>query len=190
MMQRKRSEGRRNEFYKVGGLDCEAGGLIFGWVPAVGWPTRALKMRDNRSMSDQDINEPHAVSSPAPGFDELVAQLESRCKAASIKVEQLEGFERTKFVRIHFPSGRQTEQVAFFGIEGIQQLLSVPFEKYVFVGGYDALCCYEDGVIEAGIAPAGIVGPMSSVLRRIHGARPDQATRNQDLPPLEIPNPG
>jgi hypothetical protein len=136
-------------------------------------------------MSDKDIAEPQAVPSEPSNFDEVLAQLESRCKDASIKVEQLEGFQGQKYVRVHFPAGRQTEQVAFFGTEGIRELLSIPFEKYVFIAGYDALCCYEDEVIEAGIT-----GGTVNLLRRIYGSRLDSIGGNQDFPPLEIPNPG
>jgi hypothetical protein len=134
-------------------------------------------------MSDKDITEPHVVSAETSSFNELLAQLESRCKAASMKVEQLEGFEGQRYVRVDFPAGRQTEEVSFFGTEGIRGLLSIPFEKYVFVGGYDALCSYEDEVIEAGI-----LGSTPTLLRRIYAPRPDSG--NQDFPPLEIPNPG
>jgi hypothetical protein len=139
-------------------------------------------------MPDKEIIEPHAVYSEASGFEELFAELESRCKTPSIKVEQLQGLGSQRYVRVHIPAGRQTEPVAVFGSEGIRELLSIPFEKQVFIGGYDAICCYEDGVIEAGIA--GTIGSMSTLRRRIYGSRSDPAGLDQDFPPLEIPNPG
>lgn len=136
-------------------------------------------------MPDKDMPEPHAASSEVSTFDELLAELESRCKTASIKVELFKGVEE-QYVRVDFPAGRQTEQVSFLGVEGIRRLLSIPFEKYVFVGGYEAICCYEDGVIEAAIAGM-MIGP--SLLRRIYGGRPGSSERDEDLPPLEILNP-
>jgi hypothetical protein len=118
-------------------------------------------------------------------FDSLWTELEARCKAASIKVEQRKDFEEDRYVRLYLPAGRQTEPIALFTLQQIKSLLLIQFEKYVFLGDYAAICCYEDKVIEAAIT-----GPfLAGLLRQISGIRPNPAQPGDSISSLEVSNP-
>src|SRR4051812_2210725 len=86
----------------------------------------------------------------------LHTELETRCKAAGIEIKQVEAFEPGKFVpSLQMRAGRETRSVVVWRIPDLRRLLSIPFEKYTFIAGYNAICSYEEGTIEAGITPIG-----------------------------------
>lgn len=76
--------------------------------------------------------------------------LTERCGKAGIEYE-LEEIEpkRIYLLRIFLQSGREKRILPVFDLEGAQKLAKVEFEKYVFIEGYEAICSYQDGLIEA-----------------------------------------
>lgn len=125
-------------------------------------------------MADDEILE---VENDEPTDDDadwqrLRAELDARCKAASIKFEEVTVSEGRRFIRIHLPAGRITQPLLLSNTEDIQNLLAIPFEKYVLLGDYAAICSYTEGVIEAGLASAARL-PLRMLLQKITGDRED-----------------
>jgi hypothetical protein len=119
---------------------------------------------------DDDVEEP-AEAEPDPA--ELFGQVLERCKAADIDVEEAETLDGEQFLRIALPAGRDKRSFAVHGHEAASRLLATPFERYRFVSGYEAICSYEDAVIEAAVRPAGTgVTPATFAFSRIFGRRP------------------
>jgi hypothetical protein len=78
-------------------------------------------------------------------------ELQERCNAASnISLEEGEVEGDTYFV-IGIPCGREKRWLYAHNLEDIKRLLAVPFEQYVFLGNYIAICSYKEGIIEAEI---------------------------------------
>lgn len=79
-------------------------------------------------------------------------QLISRFEKADIEYElvklQLKK-EVVYFLRIYWPSGRAKRAEIVFDAEDAKKLHRVEFEKYVFIQGYESICSYEYGLIEA-----------------------------------------
>lgn len=73
-------------------------------------------------------------------------QLMSRCEKAGIEYNLELEFP---FLDIRLPCGREKRGVTVFDAENANKLAKVDFEKYVFVEGYQSICCYEDGYLEA-----------------------------------------
>jgi hypothetical protein len=83
-----------------------------------------------------------------------LAELKRRCAAANLKLteipESLAG-EAPAFT-LEMRSGRDYRNVYVTGSR-LNRLLSVDFEKYVFLSGFDAICSYADDIIEAFLRP-------------------------------------
>ena len=77
-------------------------------------------------------------------------ELKSRCKAANIEIQILDDLGAgPEFLRLNFPAGRDKRRVFVIGLDEIKAILSIPFENYVFLGDYEAICSYTEGTIEA-----------------------------------------
>ncbi|HEY0072779.1 MAG TPA: hypothetical protein VGB77_01665 [Abditibacteriaceae bacterium] len=86
-------------------------------------------------------------------------EVETRCHAAGIKVDKRVGQEDMRDALIlHFQEGRNTRTVNLWGLKDTRLLLAFPFENYRFVSGYEAICSYSDGTIEALIRPNRVTG--------------------------------
>lgn len=120
-------------------------------------------------MPDEDI-----VPDSASDFEELepvsqeavaaIERIEARCKAATLPFERMS----TPFagVRIGMRCGREVRWCYLASPERIIGFSDIEFEKWVFLSGYEAICSYEAGVIEAGFQQSDIV-PTSFALRRL-----------------------
>jgi len=83
--------------------------------------------------------------------DEKISTLIDRCKSASINCEKKSMSER-EYIVLHLPNGRQIRPLVVWPLEtSIDTLIGLPFEKYVYLGEYDAIVSYDDQVIEAAI---------------------------------------
>ncbi|MGO8116008.1 hypothetical protein AB9F43_15645 [Rhizobium leguminosarum] len=105
-----------------------------------------------------------------PEWKALVADLERRCVASGRKFnkgtfEDLDGLQE-EFVHVELPNGKETRKVTITTKDELKAFLDSPFEKLVFLGDLDAICSYEDGIIEATIRPFQ-PSPSSTVIRRI-----------------------
>lgn len=86
-------------------------------------------------------------------FTKTVESIKNRCIKAGIKYEELSDDIFGFHLLIKFPSGRQERNVFVTDLDEAEALLSQPFEKFVFIAGYDAACSYDDDTIEALIIP-------------------------------------
>ena len=150
-------------------------GLLPSLVSHPKAPTAAI-MATIEPFPEDDVapeNEPQGDVKP------LRLDLEARCAAAKIPVEEIDGLEPgERAIRIGLPSGRERRWFYCWGdYSGYERLLSVPFENYVFLQGLDAICNYKAGTIEAAIRALG-APPSRSLLSRL-----------LKVPPTEPANP-
>jgi hypothetical protein len=89
-----------------------------------------------------------------------IKEIKERIKNTSIIYEENEvddPFNEGKLVNkyLFFPAGRDKKKF-FLGrmLERLEKLRDIPFEKFVFLNKYSAICSYELGVIEAKIISA------------------------------------
>jgi hypothetical protein len=96
--------------------------------------------------------------------------LAERCKAAGIALEEVSVPDEEPRLKVGLKCGRNIRWLGLWADEAINQLLSIQFEKYVFLSDLEAICSYSDGTIEAGIRPVGpTFAPMSYTFRRLFG---------------------
>ncbi|MEW6759938.1 MAG: hypothetical protein AB1437_03875 [Pseudomonadota bacterium] len=102
-------------------------------------------------------------------FDEAKSLLETRCKAANISLKELTYEGEQSAVEIQLKNGRHTRPISLGSAQAIDRLLSFQFENYVFLGDFEAICNYSEGVIEAGIRPSGtnMIFSSRTLFRRI-----------------------
>lgn len=117
------------------------------------------------------------------------AQLESRCAAAKIPIEETEGYEPDQqVVRIGMPSGRDRRWIYCWDYGDYQKLLSIPFEQLVFLQGLEAICNYSISTIEVGIRTLG--APSSRLLfSRLFKVAVSDSPEPDQIPRLELPSP-
>lgn len=143
-------------------------------------------------MPDDEILDVDDEGKKSPddqvAFSKVRVELESRCKAAGIKVEDDESFEGMHFVSVHLPAGRDTQEIVLADGDRISQFLAIEFEKYTCLKNYLAICSYSDGVIEAAIRSQGVPS-LPIVFPEILQQRKDMAIGAQDASHLELSNP-
>lgn len=111
-------------------------------------------MADEILAVDTDGESPEEVSEideQAAEYDRLYDQLRARAEVAKLEVRRRTYVgDDTVYVSIGLPSGREKRWVNATGSR-LPRLLEIPFEKYVVLKGYEAICCYADGMIEIGV---------------------------------------
>lgn len=124
-------------------------------------------------MTDPDIEfEEESIEAAVPPEEIAAAKklLAERCKTAGITLEEVSIPDEELRIRVGMNCGRNTRWLSLWADESINQLLSIPFEKYVFLADLETICSYSDGTIEAGIRPVGPPFTSSSFLyRRLFG---------------------
>lgn len=108
-------------------------------------------------------------------FETSITQLIERCENAKIQYERKEFSGDTSFT-VQLRNGRQFRPLAVRP-KTINSLLSIPFEKYTYLGGYEAIACYERQTIEAAFKVAG--GSLVKILERAFGT-PDSINDSDD----------
>lgn len=126
---------------------------------------------------------------PQGDIKAIRSQVEARCTAAKIPVEETEGFEPDqKAIRVGMPCGRDRRWIYCLGYGDYERLLSVPFEKFVFLQGLDAVCNYSAGTVEAGVRALGV--PSNRLLySRVFKVQAADLSEADQVPRLELPPP-
>jgi hypothetical protein len=78
-------------------------------------------------------------------------KLASRCDANKIDWTQETGEGGYHYLQIQIPAGRDRRPIRIYTLSHIRDFLDVPFERLTFLGDYLAVCCYEEGTMEAEI---------------------------------------
>lgn len=136
-------------------------------------------------LQDDDI--PHDNADGHGDITPLRKQLNARCAAAEIPIEE-EDLLDEQLVSISLPCGRERRRIYLGNFDSYQRLLSLPFEQYVFLQGLDAVCNYETGIIEAAVRPLGGVFPRF-LYSALFQTPSDQSPKNSDAPRLELTSP-
>lgn len=125
--------------------------------------------------------------------------LAERCKAAGITLEEVSIPDDEPRLKVGMKCGRNTRWLTLWSYENINQILAIPFEKFVYLSDLGAICSYADGTIEAAIRPlVPTFGPTSNAYRRlfdfdrqndefkVKSARIAIAATQEGLPQIEI----
>lgn len=132
-----------------------------------------MSENDATEDSDLDVEDIIEVDDEAGGLDILLDALKARCSAANIEIRQTtynDDGETIVYTSIALPSGRETRWIGTSG-NRLENILSIDFEKVVFLKGYEAICCYERGFIEASIRSGS--GPVPLIMRNLVGRATD-----------------
>lgn len=109
-------------------------------------------------LQDDDI--PHDTQQGHGDISTLRAQLNARCAAAKIPIEETDVFGvQEKVPYISLQCGRERRHIYLLDSDSYQSLLAIPFEQYVFLQGLDAVCNYGTGIIEAAVRPLSLMPP-------------------------------
>ena len=95
--------------------------------------------------------------------------LEDRCKAAGITLKEVTIPNEELLLRVGMKCGRDTRWLGLWNDESLIQLLSIEFERYVYLSNLEAICSYVDGTIEAAVRPLVQLVPTSVTYRRLFG---------------------
>lgn len=119
-------------------------------------------------LEDEDIDDlgPQVL----PRYNAAAkSELEARCKLSGIELrEEVLGIDERPTLRLRMKCGRDERWLYLGSDEAVRQLLSVPFERYIFLSGFEAIASYQDDLIEAAVRP--IAGPSYFVYRNMFGA--------------------
>ena len=92
----------------------------------------------------------------------------SRCQAAGLEYEKQPSPAEGEGLLIAMKCGREVRWVSIRQSE-LASVASLPFEAWRFLAGYDAICSYDEGVIEAGLRHAAFSASFS--VERFFGIR-------------------
>ena len=123
-------------------------------------------------MTDADSEfEEESIEAAIPPEEIAAAKklLAERCKTAGITLEEVSFPDEELMLKVGMKCGRNTRWLRLWVDESINQLLSIPFEKYVFLADLEAICSYSDGTIEAGVRPVGFNMASTFLYRRLFG---------------------
>jgi hypothetical protein len=116
------------------------------------------------------IDEPSpgeaAAGSRSDQLGQLVAKVKAHCDQHGISC----AIQETVLgpgIEIDLPAGRGVRRARFAGIERLQQLLDIPFEKYVALGDFAAIASYDEGTIEALVESSGQLPARAVLIRRL-----------------------
>jgi hypothetical protein len=114
--------------------------------------------------------EKRSVESAVPSHEAAPAkaEIEARCKTAGLTIEKaIPPFEG---LRVGMRCGRDTRWVYVGSGRNLIDFALIPFERFTFLSGYEAICSYQDGFIEAAFRPTthGLM-PSSFTYRRLFG---------------------
>ena len=141
-------------------------------------------------LQDDDLPP---VAEPQGDIKPLRAQLEARCAAVKIPVEEAEESEPQEVVlRVGIPCGRDRRWIYLWDFEDYQRLLAIPFEQYAYLQGLEAVCNYKTGTIEAAVRPLGVLSSRilhSRIHFRIFKTSRDRLREDREFPQLELSSP-
>lgn len=125
-------------------------------------------------MTDDDSGLEGLEGQPTVSSPEVAAakaDIHLRCKTSGLAVEDVSSPGAETALRVGMRCGRETRQLQFSSGGRIVEFASIPFEKWVFLSGYEAICSYEEGLIEAAFRPFAIgYLPSIMVYGRLFGA--------------------
>lgn len=105
-------------------------------------------------VKNDDIEEQLAAEKEKKDFLVSYVPLKKRCDDAGIPIELLDdNTDGSKYVKVHFPQGREKRHFFFYYSDSINKLLECDFEKIVFLSGYEAIANYSEDYIEAVVQP-------------------------------------
>lgn len=115
-------------------------------------------------LDEDDSNVPE-TEAEASALSEKLELIKERCKKANIEFSEEKDPDGDKFGIVFLQSGRSKRRINIFWEEKADRLLSIDFENQRFLSGYEAIYCYKDRTIEAGIRSTSLAP--SSVIRRL-----------------------
>lgn len=123
----------------------------------------------------QDIDDLFAETGQKT--DEEAAELSSlreslikRCQEAKVEYEEVEFPDSSVGLQLNLPSGRKKRSVVIYSSKDYKRILSIPFEEYVYIGDYTAICSYKHSYIEAGVRTLSPLPP-TAIYRRLFGVQ-------------------
>ncbi|MYM32361.1 hypothetical protein GTP58_28920 [Duganella sp. CY15W] len=100
------------------------------------------------NLGSFDEYDDEGVEVDGKAFQEKVF---ARFKAAGINYELLEDYDSELAARFKIPAGDKFQWVYCLDDEDYERLEAISFEDYVCLDGFDAICDYKNGQVEAGI---------------------------------------
>jgi len=113
-------------------------------------------MNEEISQNDPDVTEgvddAIELDEDSRSEEDLLNELKRRCGNVKIEIStrKFDESEGVTYTSIAIQSGREKRWVGATG-DRLRGILSIDFEKIVFLKGYEAICSYEKGTIEVGI---------------------------------------
>jgi hypothetical protein len=101
---------------------------------------------------EEDVELTTALSEDA--LSAKIDELKRRSMAASLTFTELNETPGELYFCLAMKRGRDTRNI-YMSSDGIVNLLSINFERFVFLSGFDAICSYTDDMIEAAVRPLG-----------------------------------
>lgn len=101
-------------------------------------------------LDEDELLEPGSPEESS-AFAEKLAMLRARCEAANIEFIQQTNEEGDAYARLNIKAGKNTRTIAIFNERRAEAILAISFEQLNFISGYEAICCYEDRIIEVGL---------------------------------------
>lgn len=146
-------------------------------------------MADEIGILEED--DPFAPSTEAEdsALAAKLSELKARCESAKIEFKDEVLADGKPYLSIFLQAGRAKRRLGIFGESKANKLLSMPFEQYRFLAGYDAVVRYDEKCIEASLtgAPTSARFTLERLQRRnMLQADDDEARAIEIVPPPSL----
>jgi hypothetical protein len=117
-------------------------------------------------LDDEEIVEPPEAPVRSQEVEKAKKDITERCRLAGLALEEEPSWrdDGGPMLKLGIRCGREARWIHFGSDKRIVNLSSIAFEKYVFLSGYDAICSYQDGSVEAAVSS---IGPPGFGFRRL-----------------------
>jgi len=100
------------------------------------------------STDDDTVDDDVSEDEDPAEFEAALEQVRQRATAAKIPIEEIDE-DYGRYIELKLQNGRDQRSLFCSSLDSIKQLLKFSFEKFVFLGPYEAICSYSGGRIEA-----------------------------------------
>jgi hypothetical protein len=121
---------------------------------------------------EQEISEDEdEITEDSSALSAALLKLKARCDSAKIDFIEKTNIDGHVYAAISFQSGRGKREVNIYSKEVAESFISLKFEKYRFLSGYEAIYCYEDKSIEVALRGTSLSGQyiLGKILGRSSG---------------------
>lgn len=138
-------------------------------------------LADFDDLGENDKDNPEEIS-------QAKNALRERCKLNGFSFKEEIRENGITVVEIGIKCAREQRKISITSLDRLKKLLSISFEEISFISGFEAICSYTDGTIEASVRPFGRISTYQG-FRKLFGRKISEGMAALGNSKISIPSP-